>query len=91
MFTWFKRRKVTSDASNGRYQNGNKYLIELQQVVKTYEGVAGTFVALNNVDLQVNQAVLSGRAWETLCPADFRRRLLLCPRRMMRDCKSLAS
>ena len=53
MFGWFKRNN-TKNASNGRYKNGNERLIELRQVVKTYEGEAGTFVALDNVDLQVD-------------------------------------
>jgi putative ABC transport system ATP-binding protein len=54
MFRWFKRNKGTNDASNGRFKNGNEHLIELRQVVKTYEVAAGTFVALKNVDLQVD-------------------------------------
>ena len=53
MFGWFKRNN-TKRASNGRYQNGNEHLIELHKVVKTYEGEAGKFVALDNVDLQVD-------------------------------------
>jgi putative ABC transport system ATP-binding protein len=37
-------------------QNGNGagHLIDLRQVVKTYQGTAGTFTALNGVDLQVD-------------------------------------
>ncbi len=54
MFGWLKRNKTKNRTSNGSYQNGNQYLIELRQVVKTYKGEAGTFVALNNVDLQVD-------------------------------------
>jgi putative ABC transport system ATP-binding protein len=50
---WFKRNK-TKNASNGRYENGNERLIELRQVAKIYEGEAGTFVALIDVDLQVD-------------------------------------
>jgi len=56
MFSWFKRKKRSSSASNGRYQNGNEHLIELRDVVKTYQGEAGTFVALNRVNLNVNPA-----------------------------------
>ena len=52
--SWFKRKKKPGSASNGRYENGNEHLIELRQVVKTYEVAAGTFVALKDVDLQVN-------------------------------------
>jgi putative ABC transport system ATP-binding protein len=39
--------------SNGHSENGNGRLIDLRQVVKTYESAAGTFTALNGVDLQV--------------------------------------
>ena len=52
MFGWLKRKKT--DNNNGRYKYGNDYLIELQQVFKTYQVAAGTFVALDNVDMQVN-------------------------------------
>jgi putative ABC transport system ATP-binding protein len=38
-------------ATNGR--NGNGYLVDLRQVVKTYSGAAGTFTALKGIDLQV--------------------------------------
>jgi len=50
---WFTRQKKTNGA-NGRYRNGNAHLIELEQVVKTYEVAAGTFVALKDVDLLVD-------------------------------------
>ena len=50
---WFKRKK-TSNSTNGHYEHGNEYLIELRQVVKTYEVAAGTFVALKDVNLQVD-------------------------------------
>jgi putative ABC transport system ATP-binding protein len=53
MFNWFKRNK-NENASNGRYKHGNQHLIELRQVSKTYRGEAGTFVALNAVDLIVD-------------------------------------
>jgi putative ABC transport system ATP-binding protein len=33
--------------------NGNGHLVDLRQVVKTYEGAAGTFTALKDVSLQV--------------------------------------
>ena len=42
------RNKVTSVGSNG-------HLIELHQVVKTYESAAGTFTALKRVDLRVGE------------------------------------
>lgn len=49
---WLKREK--KDQSNGNYQNGNDHLIELRQVVKTYETAAGSFTALKGVDLDVD-------------------------------------
>ncbi len=52
---WWWRRRVKRENTNGYYQHGNKHLIDLQQVVKTYESVAGTFTALKGVDLQVDQ------------------------------------
>ncbi len=53
MFTsWFKR-KNKQNSKNGRYEGKTEHLIELRNVVKTYEGEAGTFIALMNVDLQV--------------------------------------
>jgi ABC-type lipoprotein export system ATPase subunit len=39
---------------DGRYRNGNERLIELQQVVKTYETAAGAFAALKDIDLYVD-------------------------------------
>jgi len=54
MFSWLRRNKKSSTGSNGSYRNGNEYLIELRHVTKTYEGAAGTFVALKDVDLKVN-------------------------------------
>ena len=53
MFNWFKRNKK-KNSTNSRYQHGNEHLIELRQVVKTYEGAAGMFVALKGIDLQVD-------------------------------------
>jgi len=51
---WFKRNKQLSNGTNGRYKHGNDHLIELRQVVKTYQTAAGNFVALKNVDLKVD-------------------------------------
>jgi ABC-type lipoprotein export system ATPase subunit len=51
---WFKRNGSTNGRSNGRYRNGNDHLIDLRQVAKTYETDAGTFTALDDVDLQVD-------------------------------------
>ncbi|MFQ5576188.1 MAG: ABC transporter ATP-binding protein [Anaerolineae bacterium] len=50
----FRRGQKTGAPSNGRYKHGNEHLIELRDVTKTYESAAGTFVALKNVDLQVD-------------------------------------
>ncbi|RMF04807.1 MAG: ABC transporter ATP-binding protein [Chloroflexi bacterium] len=52
MFNWFKRKKNTP--SNGRYKHGNNHLIELKQVVKTYDIAAGKFTALAGIDLNVD-------------------------------------
>ncbi len=41
--------------NNGPYKNGNKNLIELRQVVKNYETVAGSFTALKGIDLKVDK------------------------------------
>jgi putative ABC transport system ATP-binding protein len=54
MLKWFKRKNASDNASNGRYKNGSEHLIELRQVKKIYETAAGTFVALNDVDLKVD-------------------------------------
>ncbi len=54
MFKWFKRNKRGNNTANGRYKYGNEHLIELRQVDKIYETVAGDFVALKDVDLQVD-------------------------------------
>jgi ABC-type lipoprotein export system ATPase subunit len=55
---WFKRNGSNGTANgsllNGRYQNGNERLIELQQVVKTYETTAGDFTALKDINLRVD-------------------------------------
>jgi ABC-type lipoprotein export system ATPase subunit len=50
---WFKRNGSAKGRSNGSYQNGNHYLIELRQVVKAYQTAAGLFTALKGIDLQV--------------------------------------
>jgi ABC-type lipoprotein export system ATPase subunit len=54
----FKRNGSNGTANgsllNGRYRNGDERLIELQQVVKTYESEAGAFTALKDIDLRVD-------------------------------------
>jgi putative ABC transport system ATP-binding protein len=42
-------------AAAGAYRNGNHHLIELRQVVKTYQSEAGSFTALQDVDLRVDR------------------------------------
>jgi putative ABC transport system ATP-binding protein len=52
---WSKQKNGTiNNKSNMGYRNGNDHLIELQQVVKTYETEAGPFTVLKSVDLQVD-------------------------------------
>ena len=63
---WFKRNESNGTANgslltcpeqsrrDGRYRNGNERLIELQQVVKTYETTAGDFTALKDINLQID-------------------------------------
>jgi len=36
------------------YRHGNRHLVELRRVVKTYESTAGSFTALRGVDLQID-------------------------------------
>jgi putative ABC transport system ATP-binding protein len=52
---WFKRAPKPNGAANGRYRHGNTHLIDLRQIVKTYQSVAGSFTALRGVDLQVDR------------------------------------
>jgi len=43
-----------SNGTNGRYKNGNDFLIELRKVRKVYQTSAGEFSALRDVDLKVD-------------------------------------
>ncbi|MEW5958033.1 MAG: ABC transporter ATP-binding protein [Chloroflexota bacterium] len=54
MFEWFKRNKRGHNVANGRYKYGNEHLIELRQVIKAYKTAAGEFIALKDVDLQID-------------------------------------
>ena len=47
-------RRNGSQTSNGRRGDGNGHIVDLRQVVKTYESTAGAFTALKGVDLQVD-------------------------------------
>jgi putative ABC transport system ATP-binding protein len=49
---WLKRDKHST--SEGQYRHGNRHLIELRQVVKTFQTSAGSFTALKGVDLLVD-------------------------------------
>jgi putative ABC transport system ATP-binding protein len=52
MFNWLKRNKNKNNG--GRYKYGNDHLIELRNVVKTYQGAAGTFTALKKINLEID-------------------------------------
>ena len=51
---WFRQNGSTNGASNGIHRRGSDQLINLRQVVKTYETEAGPFYALTGIDLQVD-------------------------------------
>jgi putative ABC transport system ATP-binding protein len=54
-FNWFGLKKNNkNDNGDGAYRHGNTHLIDLQNVVKVYESVAGSFTALKGIDLQVD-------------------------------------
>ncbi|HWQ15924.1 MAG TPA: ATP-binding cassette domain-containing protein [Roseiflexaceae bacterium] len=50
---WFKGKPKSAQA-NGAYRHGNEHLIEIRNVVKTFQSAAGTFTALKGVSLEVN-------------------------------------
>lgn len=47
--------KNNNDDAKARFRHGNNHLIELHNVVKTYQSAAGSFTALKGVDLNVNE------------------------------------
>jgi putative ABC transport system ATP-binding protein len=51
---WFKRNGKNGSA-DGQYRHGNAHLIDMRQIIKTYQSAAGTFTALRSVDLQVDR------------------------------------
>lgn len=51
---WFQRSTTPEQTLDGRYRYGNTHMIELRQVVKTYQSAAGSFTALKQVDLLVD-------------------------------------
>ena len=54
------RSKARNQAANGRYRHGNEHLIDVHQVVKTYQSAAGAFTALKNVDLHIDPGEFVG-------------------------------
>src|SRR6478672_9156186 len=46
--------KRDAGREKGTYKHGNRHLVELRQVIKTFETAAGTFTALKGIDLQVD-------------------------------------
>jgi putative ABC transport system ATP-binding protein len=50
---WFDRRGNGTVEPNGRRRDDSTRLIELRQVVKTYQTAAGAFTALKTIDLKV--------------------------------------
>lgn len=53
---WFSHRSSPRQehTSPAGYRHGNTHLIELQQVIKTFQSGAGTFTALKGIDLQID-------------------------------------
>jgi ABC-type lipoprotein export system ATPase subunit len=51
---WFKRKPKTEQA-NGAYRHGNEHLIEIRNVVKTFQSAAGAFTALKGVSFEVDR------------------------------------
>ncbi len=51
-----RRRKRAAAAVPTRYEHGNDHLIELGNVVKSYETAAGDFFALKGVDMKVDRS-----------------------------------
>lgn len=55
MFGTFFNRNHQKQSANGYYTHGNEHLIELNQVVKTYETAAGPFTALKGINLKIDK------------------------------------
>ncbi|MEP7198962.1 MAG: ATP-binding cassette domain-containing protein [Chloroflexota bacterium] len=53
MFSRFSKRN-DKKPSNGRFAHGNEHLIDVRQVVKTFDTAAGKFTALKGVNMQVD-------------------------------------
>lgn len=52
--TWLKRNGASHQGSDKSTNNGHSCLIDLRRLVKTYQTEAGTFTALDQVDLQID-------------------------------------
>jgi ABC-type lipoprotein export system ATPase subunit len=52
MFERWMKREHTTNRSDG---NGHAHLIDMRQIVKTYQSAAGSFTALKGVDLQIDR------------------------------------
>jgi putative ABC transport system ATP-binding protein len=50
---WFVHTKSANTLAAG-YRHGNRHLIELRDVTKTYQGTAGGFTALKGIDMHVD-------------------------------------
>jgi ABC-type lipoprotein export system ATPase subunit len=50
---WFQKKPHAAGSDTFRY--GNKHLIELHQIKKTFRSAAGTFAALRGVDIQISR------------------------------------
>jgi putative ABC transport system ATP-binding protein len=53
---WLKFGKAKAEVQSSRYKHGNEHLIDVRDVVKTFETAAGIFTALKGVDLQVHHS-----------------------------------
>jgi len=56
---FFQNQQVKNSSKN-RYRNGNNRLIELHQVMKTYQSAAGGYQALKNIDLEIDRGEFVG-------------------------------
>lgn len=49
-----EKTEAAAQTENGTYRHGNTHLIELHDVVKVYKSKAGSFTALNGIDLTID-------------------------------------
>ncbi len=50
---WFQKKPA--DTVSSAYRHGNNHLIEIRNVVKTFQSAAGKFTALKGIDLQIGR------------------------------------